>query len=61
MIKLLVNETKCSSLLAKTRALTLFISISIFDFGPEKSTGLSRNGPQGGGTAIYGLYRYVPP
>ena len=46
MIKLSVNETKCSSLLARTRALILFISVSIFDFGPEKLPGLSRNGPQ---------------
>ena len=46
MIKLSVNETKCSSLLARTRALILFISIGIFDFGPETLTGVSRNGPQ---------------
>ena len=46
MIKLSVNKTKCGSLLARTRALILFISISIFDFGPEKLLGLSRNGPQ---------------
>ena len=45
MIKLSVNETKCSSLPARTRALILCISIWIFDFGPEKWTGLSRNGP----------------
>ena len=44
MIKLSVNETKWSILLARARALILFISIGIFDFGPEKLTGLSRNG-----------------
>ena len=42
MIKLSVSETKCSSLLARTRALILYISIWIFDFGPEKLPGLSR-------------------
>ena len=36
MIKLSGNETKWSILLARTRALILFISIWIFDFGPEK-------------------------
>ena len=46
MIKLSVSETKWSSLLARTRALTLYISILIFDFGPEKLPGLSRNGSQ---------------
>ena len=46
MIKLSVNETKWSSLLARTRALILYISIWKFDFGPEKLPGLSRNGPQ---------------
>ena len=46
MIKLSVNETKWSSLLAWTRAFVLYISIWIFDFGPEKLPGLSRNGPQ---------------
>ena len=46
MIKLSVNETKWSSLLARTRALILYISILRFDFGPEKLPGLSRNGPQ---------------
>ena len=45
MIKLSVNKTKWSSLLARTRALILYISIWIFDFGPEKLPGLSRNGP----------------
>ena len=45
MIKLSVNETKWSSLLARTHAFILYISISIFDFGPEKLPGLSRNGP----------------
>ena len=59
MIKLSVNETKCSSLLARTRALTLFISISIFDFGPEKLTGLSRNGPQTRETAEIEPKSYV--
>ena len=48
MIKLSVNETKWSSLLAWTRGLILYISIWILDFGPEKSPGLSRNGPQVG-------------
>ena len=47
MIKLSVKETKWSSLLARTRALILYISIWIFDFGPEKLPGLSRNGPLG--------------
>ena len=46
MIKLSVNETKRSSLLARTHALILYISIWIFDFGPVKLPGLSRNGPQ---------------
>ena len=32
--------------LARNRALILYISFRIFDFGPEKSPGLSRNGPQ---------------
>ena len=45
MIKLSVNETKWNSLLARTRSLILYISISIFDFGPVKLPGLSRNGP----------------
>ena len=45
MIKLSVKETKWSSLLARTRALILYISIWICDFGPEKLPGLSRNGP----------------
>ena len=45
MIKLSVNETQWSSLLARTRALILYISIWKFDFGPEKLPGLSRNGP----------------
>ena len=40
MIKLSVNEAKWSSLLAKTLALTLYISIWIFDFGPEELPGL---------------------
>ena len=44
MIKLSVNETKWSSLLASTRALLLYISIWTFDFGPETLPGLSRNG-----------------
>ena len=45
MIKLSVNETKWSSLLARTSALIPFICISIFDFGPEKLSGLCRYGP----------------
>ena len=36
MIKLSVNEAKWSSLLTRTRSLILYISIWIFDFGPEK-------------------------
>ena len=32
--------------LARNRALILYISFRIFDFGPEKSPGLWRNGPQ---------------
>ena len=46
MIKLWVNETKWSSLLARTRALILYILVWIFVFGPEKLPGLSRDGPQ---------------
>ena len=46
MIKLPVSETKWSSLLARTCAHILYISIWIFDFGPVKLTGLSRNGSQ---------------
>ena len=42
MIKLSANETKWSSLLARTHAFILYISISIFDFGPEKLPGLKR-------------------
>ena len=34
-------------MLARIRALILYISIGIFDFGSEKLPGLSRNGPQG--------------
>ena len=45
MIKLSVNKTKCSSLLARALAFILYISIRMFDFGPEKLPGLSRNGP----------------
>ena len=45
-MKVSVNETKWTSLLARTHAFILYISISIFDFGPEKLPGLSRNGPQ---------------
>ena len=43
MTKLSVIEAKWSILLARTRALILYISIWIFDFGPEKLSG--RNGP----------------
>ena len=39
MIKLSGSETKWSNLLARTRVLILYISILIFDFGPEKPTG----------------------
>ena len=42
-----VNETKWSSLLARTRALILYISIWMCVFGPEKLPGLWRNGPLG--------------
>ena len=35
MTKLSVNETEWSSLLARTRALILYILISKFDFGPK--------------------------
>ena len=45
LIKLLVNETKWSSLLARNRTPFLDILIWILDFGPEKLLGLSRNGP----------------
>ena len=45
MIKISVNETEWSSLLARTRVLILYISIRKFDFGPETLLGLSRNGP----------------
>ena len=45
-MKLSVNETKWSSLLARTCALILYISIRIFEFGPENLPGLSRNGSQ---------------
>ena len=44
MIKLSVNETKWSSLLARSLALIFYISIWIFNFGPEELPGLSRNG-----------------
>ena len=54
MVKLSVNETQWSSLLARTRALILYISIGIFDFGPEKLPGLSRNGP----LVRYDLFTY---
>ena len=43
VIKLSVNETNWSSLLARSRA---------FRFGPEKLPGLSRNGPQGRGHGL---------
>ena len=46
MRKLSVSETKWSSLLARTGAFILYISILIFDFVPEKLPGLSRNRPQ---------------
>ena len=46
VIKLSANETKWSSLLARTRALILYISIWMCVFGPEKLPGLSRNGHQ---------------
>ena len=48
MIKLSVNETKWHILLARTRALIPFICISIFDFVPEKLSGLCGYGPLSG-------------
>ena len=45
-MKLSVNETKWRSLLARTRALILYISFWIFDFEPVKLPWRSRNGPQ---------------
>ena len=39
MIKLSVNETKWSILLARSLALILFVSVWIFDFGPKKVIG----------------------
>ena len=59
MMKLSVNETQWSSLLARTRALTLYISIGIFDFGPEKLPGLSRNGPLVAETPRKWIFRLV--
>ena len=53
MIKLSVNEKKWSSLLARTRALILYISILIFDFGPEKLPRLSRRGPRALSTRLH--------
>ena len=53
MIKLWVNETKWSTLLARTCALILYISIWIFDFGHEKLAGLSRNGPLEQASTVY--------
>ena len=47
MINLSVNETKWSSLLARTHALILYISIWMCVFGPEKLPRLWRNGPLG--------------
>ena len=45
-VKLSVNKTKWNiSLLARTRDFILFISIWMFDFGPEKLSGFWRNGP----------------
>ena len=45
MIKLSVNETEWSSLLARTRALILYISIWKFDFGPKGYRGFRETGP----------------
>ena len=42
MIKLSASETKWSSLLVRTRVLMLYISICIYDLGPEKLPGLAR-------------------
>ena len=47
MIKSSVNETKWGSLLARTCTFIPYISIWIFDFGPEKLPRLSGNTSQG--------------
>ena len=59
MIKLSVSKIKWSSLLARTRALILYITIWIFDLGPVKLPGLSRNGPLA--TTCISLPRYQLP
>ena len=46
MIKLSVSETKWSSLLARTGALILYISIGKFDFGPESYRDFRETGPR---------------
>ena len=46
MIKLLVNETKWSSLLARTRALTPYISIEYLISGPKSYRDFRETGPQ---------------
>ena len=55
-INLSVNEIKWSSLLARTHAFSLFISLWILDFGPDKLPGVSRNGPlaRGYGSLVWG-------
>ena len=45
-IKLSVNKTKRTGLSAISRAFTLHILIRIYNLGPEKLPGLSRNGLQ---------------
>ena len=45
MIKLSVNETKWSSLLAKTRALILYISIEELISGPNRYRDFRETGP----------------
>ena len=55
MIKQSVNETKWSSLLARTCTLFLYILIWISDFGPVKLPGLSRNRPFGPQHIVFSL------
>ena len=61
MIKLSVNETEWSSLLARTRALILYISIWKFDYGPETLSGLSRNGSLGLNVFVRGIIEQGVP
>ena len=46
-VKLSAKETKWTSLEVRTHPTFLENSISKYDFGPVKLTGLSRNGPLG--------------